>query len=196
MVAETARARHTAAELKAAARRLLVRKGYADTKVTDITAEAGKAVGVFYRYFSDKDALLRSLAEDFEEALHAEVVEHLGDDHGLETAQDVRRHVEAFWATYERHLPERVGVMQASMLSSEFRRIHHDLRERQVEIWAGHILTLDGGTDEQARVTALAVVCMLEYFCYCQFTDGAPVDPGLAIGALTSLIASGLHGDG
>ena len=71
----------TEAELKDAARRLLVSKTYAEIKVTDITAEAGKAAGVFYRYFTDKDALLRTLAADFEQALHAVVVDHLGNNH-------------------------------------------------------------------------------------------------------------------
>jgi AcrR family transcriptional regulator len=93
-VAERTKGQRTEEDLKNAARRLLVSKSYAEIKVTDITAEAGKAAGVFYRYFTDKNALLRALAADFEQALH----------------------------------------------SPEFQRFHHDLRDRQIDTWADHIL--------------------------------------------------------
>ena len=197
-MAERTKGQQTEEELKNAARKLLVTNAYAEIKVTDITAEAGKAAGVFYRYFTDKSALLRALAADFEQALHAVVVEHVGKEHTLTTVEDVRGHVEAFWAAYEQFLPERRGILQASMLSSEFQRFYHDLRDRQVDIWAGHILgsgASAGMSAERARMSALAVVCLLEYFCYSQFADaGSMVDAEMAIETLTSLIATGLLG--
>lgn len=191
---ERTKGQRTEEELKNAARRLLISKSYAEIKITDITAEAGKAAGVFYRYFPDKDTLLRSIAADFEQALHAVVVEEIGVHHGLRSVDDVRRHVEAFWATYEQYLPERRGILQASMLSPEFRRFHHDLRDRQIDIWADHILDARTGTSaERARVSALAVVCLLEYFCYSLYDNGgAAVDSESAIDTATSLIATGL----
>ncbi len=197
-MAERTKGQQTEEELKNAARKLLVTKAYAEIKVTDITAEAGKAAGVFYRYFTDKSALLRALAADFEQALHAVVVEHVGQEHTLTTVEDVRGHVEAFWAAYEQFLPERRGILQASMLSSDFQRFYHGLRDRQVDIWAGHILGSGapaGTSAERARMSALAVVCLLEYFCYSQFADAEPVvDAEMAIETLTSLIAMGLLG--
>jgi AcrR family transcriptional regulator len=195
-VAERTKGQRTEEELKNAARRLLMSRNYAEIKVTDITAEAGKAAGVFYRYFTDKDTLLRALAADFEEALHTVVVEHVGEDHGLRTVDDVRRHVEAFWATYEQYLPERRGILQASMLSAEFQGFHDGLRARQIDIWANHILDSKVGMSPQrAQMSALAVVCMLEYFCYSQFADGvAAVDREMAIETATSLVATGLLG--
>ncbi|GAB3155235.1 TetR/AcrR family transcriptional regulator [Amycolatopsis stemonae] len=197
-MAETTRGERTEAALKDAARRLLVSRSYAEIKVTDITSEAGKAAGVFYRYFTDKDALLRALAADFDEALHTVVVEHMGEDHTLATVGDIRAHVEAFWATYERYLPERRGILQASMLSSEFERFHHGLRDRQVDVWADHILATPAWAEvptERARMAALAVVCLLESFCYSQFAeDGTAPDADVAVETLTSLIATGLLG--
>lgn len=196
MVAERTKGERTEEELKNAARRLLVSKNYAEIKVTDITAEAGKAAGVFYRYFTDKDTLLRALAADFEQALHGVAVEHLGENHGLRTVDDVRRHVEAFWSTYERYLPERRGILQASMLSAEFERFNEDLRDRQIDIWANHILYARRGmSPQQARILALAVVCLLEYFCYTHYADGgAAADTEMAIETATSLVATGLLG--
>jgi AcrR family transcriptional regulator len=195
-VPEQTKGERTEEELKNAARRLLVSKNYAEIKITDITAEAGKAAGVFYRYFTDKDTLLRALAADFEQALHSVMVEHIGEDHGLRTVDDVRRHVEAFWATYARYLPERRGILQASMLSAEFQRFNDDLRDRQIDIWADHIVDARAGASPQrARMSALAVVCLLEYFCYSHYGDrGAAVDTETAIETAASLIATGLLG--
>ncbi|MFI9388067.1 TetR/AcrR family transcriptional regulator [Kutzneria sp. NPDC052558] len=197
-MAERTKGQQTEAELKAAARRLLVSRSYAEIKVTDITSEAGKAAGVFYRYFTDKDALLRALAADFDEALHAVVVKHVGEQHTLATVEDVRAHVEAFWTAYERYLPERRGILQASMLSSEFQRFHHGLRDRLVDVWADHIAATPAQADlpaDRARMSALAVVCLLESFCYSQFAeDGTAKDAAAAIETLTALIATGLLG--
>ncbi|MFI6604330.1 hypothetical protein ACIBHX_49575 [Nonomuraea sp. NPDC050536] len=47
------KSKRTEAELKDAARRLLTRKSYAEIKITDITAEAGKAVGSCYHRLAE-----------------------------------------------------------------------------------------------------------------------------------------------
>jgi AcrR family transcriptional regulator len=194
-VVEQTKGQRTEEDLKNAARRLLMSKSYPEIKVTDITAEAGKATGVFYRYFADKDTLLRALAADFEQALHSVVVDDIGEGHGLRTVDDVRRHVEAFWQTYARHRPERRGMFQASVLSPEFQRLHHDFRDREIDIWAAHLLAAGAGLSaERARMSALAVVCLLEYFCYNQSADGDSGVDTLALETVTSLIATGLLG--
>jgi TetR/AcrR family transcriptional regulator, mexJK operon transcriptional repressor len=45
-------------------RRMFIEKGYSQTTAKDIAAHAGVAIGTFYRYFSDKRQLLRSLIEE------------------------------------------------------------------------------------------------------------------------------------
>jgi len=121
-VTETSRAERTATELKAAARRLLTRKSYADIRITDITEEAGRAAGSFYRYFTDKDDLLRALVADFESAVSGQVEDMLGGpDHGLADREDVRKHVEAYWTSYRTHHAEMSGLFQAAAVSDEFR---------------------------------------------------------------------------
>ncbi|MER5627408.1 TetR/AcrR family transcriptional regulator [Streptosporangium sp. NPDC002544] len=191
------KSKRTEAELKDAVRRLLTRKSYAEIKITDITAEAGKAVGSFYRYFEDKDTLLASLAGDFQTALRSHVVDHLGHEHSLSTTDDIRRHVGAYWATYREHLPEIVGIFQASMSSGTFRHIHDELRQRHVENWTRHIRETDtpaARSEESARLAALAISCMLESFCYHRLAESPGGDDDEDIETLTQLIAKGLLG--
>ena len=66
----------TRERLKAAARRVLDRKGYSQMTVADVTREAGVAAGLFHRYFPD----LRTLTEE----LLDEVMAELGDTSRIE----------------------------------------------------------------------------------------------------------------
>jgi AcrR family transcriptional regulator len=194
-VAVRAKAKRTESEWKDAARRLLTRKGYAEMRITDIATEAGKAVGSFYRYFDDKDALLRSLVDDFRAELRSRVVEQVGHQHALRSEDDIRHHVAAYWQTYREHLPEMVGLFQASMLNDAFRRLHAELRDHQVAMWEHHLrgAEADGADRSEAHGLALAIVCMLEYFCYTWLTEqSGRVGDAEVIGRLSRLLATGL----
>jgi len=69
------RKERTRQDLLGAAVRVLARKGFHDTKITDIATEADVGVGTFYLHFETKDALFDALVDDTVRRLKAAVDE-------------------------------------------------------------------------------------------------------------------------
>ncbi|MDT7790255.1 MAG: hypothetical protein QOF58_8674, partial [Pseudonocardiales bacterium] len=138
----TSRSDRAAEEFKDAARRVFARRGYTATKITDITAEAGRATGGIYRYFDSKAAVLRALADDFLDARHERVVHASGHGHTMGTEQDVRDHVRAYWKSYQDYLAEMVAIYEAAASDPQFAEIQQQIRAKDLTIWRAHIKEL------------------------------------------------------
>ena len=52
--------------MKQAAKRVFAVDGFHNAKIVDLTAEASRSPGAFYRYFQSKEALLSELLEEFQ----------------------------------------------------------------------------------------------------------------------------------
>lgn len=135
-----ARAAETEQALKDAARRLFAERGYLNTKITDITAAAGRSAGSFYNHFASKEELLRALLKDFaaESDTAAEAQAHNPD---FTDPDAVRFHVEMFWRFGRKNWPVLRAVRQAGLVNDEFARLAVRFGAEQRNDVAGHLDT-------------------------------------------------------
>ncbi|PZG56982.1 TetR/AcrR family transcriptional regulator [Spongiactinospora gelatinilytica] len=190
----------TEAALKSAARRVFAAKGYFNTKITDITTEAGRSAGSFYTYFPNKEALLEALAADFLEDLEARQQCNAG--RAAELSYDhLRAHVAQYWHSYREHLPEMVAIFQASMADQAFFARWRKLRDVEFDELREFttILERHSAGDVDPGVMASAALSAVEFFCYIwQAAGGDPPGTRLtddqAIDTLTTLLLHGMSG--
>ncbi len=185
----TIRGRETLAAIEAAARKVIADKGFLKTTIPDIAKEAGRSPASFYNYFDSKEDLLAHWAEEFK--AEASRRARLGHGPGLSHRERVARSARAHWETYRERLAEMVGVSQLAMVNDEFARYWRELCDDAVASIAESIeRAQDEGycPDLLPRVTASAIVSMLNQFCYDHLAGGAPdVGDDEAVAALTDI---------
>jgi AcrR family transcriptional regulator len=169
----TARGVRSRAALLEAARRLFRSKGYANTKISDITDEADRALGSFYTYFANKEEVLEQLAEDFKSEIDARLTEL--DLTSAEPYDVIRNLVSVYWTSCRDHAPDLAAIFQASMLDPRFaqrwREIRSDARRNIAE---GIRAVGQSGLvrDPEPDATASALGSMMDYFCYVWLIEG------------------------
>ncbi|WP_242908883.1 TetR/AcrR family transcriptional regulator [Actinomadura terrae] len=192
-----AKAARTETALKDAARRVFARTGYLNAKITDITAEAGRSAGSFYKHFTGKDDILRALLADWPARAGQEpAADEAGGD--LSGRPALRARVAAYWRTYKAHLPEIQALGQAALVDPGFAARLAEIRRAGLETMRAHLQRLE---DEghvlsgDPAVLASAFNALLEGFC-ATWSGGDPSGRTLtdaeAVDTLTDLLHHGL----
>jgi AcrR family transcriptional regulator len=198
-----ARAADTAAALKDAARRQFLEHGYLNTKITDITAAAGRATGSFYDHFASKEDLLQALLADMRAQASADIGQHeLAADqaaaHDLTDREQLRAHLAVAWRVMRANLPVMAALYESSVAAGlgsgrAWQRLVEDtgmLREH-LEYLAGRGHGLPG----EPTLVAAAMGGMLAMLGYALLPGGASgYSDDEIIDTVTSLLHGGLAG--
>jgi AcrR family transcriptional regulator len=166
-MAKTAKGRATRKTFQDAARTVFARNGYLNTRIEDIAEEAGKAPGTFYLYFDNKEALLESLAADFNDELQDRVAAVYRS--GIPAKAALRGAIGEFWHHHRRNLGAMIGMLQGSMVDPHIAAMWQKIRADGIRSIALGIrqAQADGfapGLDPDIAASALS--SMIEYFSY------------------------------
>jgi AcrR family transcriptional regulator len=187
-VSRRQRAAGTEVALKQAAREVFAERGYLNTKITDITAAAGRATGSFYNHFASKEELL---------AADQAVVDVAGHDADFSKLSAIRWHVAAFWGFYQAHLPEMIAVKQAAMVDPELGRRLQQIMADDDQHMVEHFSHLPNPPADPL-VAISAMNALMEGFAYTWLvvnpSNGQTITDETAIETLTNLLHHGLVG--
>lgn len=167
----TLRGRQTQAAIDAAARIVVARKGILATTVADITNEAGRSTASFYNYYDSKEAMVRDWAVGFRDEARERAKAAAEPD--LDDRERAHRAVAAHWTTYRHRLAEMIGVSQLAMVNDDFARYWSDICELPIALITAMVKQAQREgfcADDDAHLVAVALVSMLNQFCYAQLS--------------------------
>lgn len=173
-------------ELLAAARRVFEREGYLDTRVADITAEAGASLGTFYTYFDSKESIFYEVAQ----RTMGQVLKDLHVDEVPKDPRDrIRSALQRFVHAYRPAarmvaLVEQVGTirpdvkeMRLAARDAFVQRTIRGIKRWQLEGLADTTLDVD--------LTAEVLGSMVDHTCYVWMSLGREFDEEALLDTLT-----------
>lgn len=167
------RGARTRARLVLAARGVFERDGFAGAKITDIAKHADVAVGSFYTYFDNKDAVFRAVIEAIGAELAAPLPREIGSD--------PLARIEAGNRAYVRIYAKNARILAVMQHRTFEDRAMHELRQRGRKLFIDRaeraIRRLQGAGevagDVRPRFAAMALAGMVHAFCYEAYALGA-----------------------
>jgi AcrR family transcriptional regulator len=172
----TLRGRQTQAAIDAAARVVIARKGILATTISDIAAEAGKSTASFYNYYDSKEAMVREWAVRFRD--EARERSRAAAEPGLSNWERSYQAAAAHWNTYRNRLAEIISVSQLAMISDDFAGYWADICSLPIGLISQMVKESQRqgfcAPGDDPQLMAVAMVSMLNQFCYAQLSgDGA-----------------------
>ncbi|MFI5912864.1 TetR/AcrR family transcriptional regulator [Dactylosporangium sp. NPDC051541] len=192
-----AKAAQTRAALLDAARTLFGERGYLNTKITDITAAAGRSTGSFYEHFADKEELLRALLGDIEDAADERLAaqEH-PREHDLTDRAQLHAHLEIAWGVMRQHRAIQVAMFQSMVADDPASgRAWQDL-SGQTGMLREHLEWLREQGRElpgEPELLAAGMGALLALVSYA-LPPGGPYTDEQVVDAFTNLLLRGLAG--
>ncbi|WP_430330946.1 TetR/AcrR family transcriptional regulator [Rhodococcus sp. ACT016] len=172
-----------------AARRVFSDRGFHQTRVADVTTEAGVSVGTFYRYFTDKNELFKDLIVEVEDEVYGELSSPVGgaDQPRARIAETNLLYLEAFQrnADFWKVLGEAaLSSPEARRALTDRRRYYHGRTRRAFARWQDEGLIAQ---DLDIDATASMLGAMTERCAYIWFVFGDAPDLSEAAEDLTTL---------
>jgi AcrR family transcriptional regulator len=187
----TLRGRQTQAAIDAAARAVIARKGILATTISDIAAEAGKSTASFYNYYDSKEAMVREWAVRFRD--EARERSRAAAEPGLTNWERSYEAAAAHWNTYRNRLAEIISVSQLAMISDDFAGYWAEICSLPIELITHMVKQAQRqgfcAREDDPHLMAVAMVSMLNQFCYTQLSGGtvtATVDDTACITTLAN----------
>jgi AcrR family transcriptional regulator len=186
----TLRGRQTQAAIDAAARAVIARKGILATTISDIAVEAGKSTASFYNYYDSKEAMVREWAVRFRDEARERSL--AAAKPGLTNWERSYEAAAAHWHTYRNRLAEIISVSQLAMVSDDFAEYWNDICSLPIALITEMVKYAQRQgfcEDDDPHLVAVAMVSMLNQFCYTQLSgDGADaVDDDACITTLANI---------
>lgn len=190
----TERGRRTMTKLVDAAAVVFARKGFLDTKITDITAEAGVANGSFYTYFESKEGIFRAVIDEVNERMFTKSRVPAGA--GSSPYQRIEHATRAYVRAYREEAGLLMILEQVASFSPAFREMRRETRksfrsrtERGIRRFQEAGLVSPSLPPDY---TAAALISMVSNFCYMWLVLDEDYNEETAILTLSRLWAQAL----
>ena len=190
----TDRGRRTQAAIDTAARTVIARKGILATTVADIAAEAGRSTASFYNYYDSKEAMVREWALRFRDEVSQRA--RKVTLHGLSNQERVHQAAAAHWHTYKLLLAEMISVSQLAMINNDFADHWAEICDIPTSFITEMVRRAQSDgycADDDPQLIAVAIVAMLNQFCYLQLTGPDAPDDEACITTLTNIFYRAIY---
>ncbi len=176
------------AALLDAARRVFEKRGFLDTRVADIVAEARVAQGTFYTYFDSKDAVFQAVATG---VVGEMLVALRADTHTGTPYERAYAAMERFVDSYRPRARIIALVEQVGTFTPELKHLRLQVREAFVERAARGIAhQQESGIADKSLdpvLTAEVLGAMVDHTCYVWLNLGRDFDRDALLRTLTTV---------